>query len=142
MLHQDKAIKLLLMGLGGFACGIIFGIAVGDHRDFWFTTLLLGYCLSGVPFGWNVLYKDPKAMYSDYPYSETYIIHTNIVVQIIVWVLKFLGAFIVGFLAYPIVLLYHAYKAGRKGSAYRIIMGVLFLLTAGIVDILIVGSLI
>lgn len=142
LLHQDKAIKLLLMGLGGFVCGIILGIVVGDHRDFWFTTLLLGYCFSGVPFGWKVLFKDPKAMYSDYPYPETYIIHTNIVVQLIVWLLKLMGAVLVGFFAYPIVLLFHAYKAGRKGSVYRIIMGILFLLSAGIVGILIVGSLI
>lgn len=136
--HKRKVLTLLGFGALGFIGGCIFVFATGSHKDtVWYFPMLIGIAVAGIPYGWNLLtdktevtYKEP---YSPYPEVQ----RENMIIKLIFFVLKFIGAYLIGIIAFPVVLLYHAYKAGRKGSAYRAIMFFVFIAVC-----LLIGSII
>lgn len=136
--HKSKAIKLSLIGLLGFAAGFIFVFITGSHSDFpWYAPIVIGLCVAGIPFGWSILTdkSEREAGYSYYPDPD--IQRTNLLIMLAFYLLKFIGAYLIGLVAFPIVLLYHAYKAGRKGSLYKKMMCIVLIFIALFIGIIV-----
>lgn len=135
--HKSKAIKLSLMGLLGFAAGFIFVFLTGSHNDFpWYAPIVIGLCVAGVPFGWDMI-RDKSGFRTRTVYYGPDSLLIQFMADLIGFILKFLVAYIVGLIVFPIVLLYHAYKAGRKGSLYKKIMCLALVLIVLIIGIFI-----
>lgn len=142
--HKRKVLTLLGFGALGFIGGYIFVFATGSYKDtVWYFPILIGIAVAGIPYGWNLLtdksdveYKEP---YSPYPEVQ----RENLIIKLIFNVLKFIGAYLIGIIVFPVVLFYHAYKAGRKGSLYRTIMFLIFVavcLLAGLIVVILMNS--
>lgn len=140
--HKDKALRLAIMGAIGFLIGLVFFYIIDFYQDPWYMPLFYGACTAGIPFGWSILTdKEDYSYGSDYhPDPEIY--RTNLLITLGCWVIKFIAAVLIGVLFYPAALLYHGYKAGRKGTAYRTILFGLFLIVAIVSAILIAGVVI
>ena len=128
--HKSKAIKLSLMGLLGFAAGFIFVFLTGSHSDFpWYAPIVIGLCVAGVPYGWDMI-RDKSGFRTRTIYYGPDSLLIQFMADLIGFILKFIVAYIVGLVIFPIKLLYHAYKAGKKGSLYKKIMCILFVIAA------------
>ena len=125
--HKRKVLILLGFGVLGFIGGCIVVFATGSYVDtVWYFPILIGIAVAGIPYGWNLLTDKTDAYYKDLysPYPDVQ--RENMIIKLVFTVLKFIGAYLIGIIVFPIVLFYHAYKAGRKGSIYRTIMFVVF----------------
>lgn len=135
--HKSKAIKLSLMGLFGFAAGFIFVFITGITEDFpWYGPFVIGLCLAGVPFGWDMI-RDKSGFRTRTIYYGPDSLLIQFMADLIGFILKFLVAYIVGLVIFPIALLYHAYKAGRKGSLYKKIMCIALVLAVLFIGIIV-----
>lgn len=143
MNHKHKAIHLLLLGVGGFMVGCLIVFLTGSYKDRpWYFTFIIGVLIAGIPYGWSVLTDKSEATYKDLHYDPHNWLF-NLVIKMFILLLKFFGAYLIGVFAYPIVLLYHAYKSTKKGSIYRKIIGTimfLILLFVGTIAFLIVST--
>ena len=136
--HKKKALFLLWSGIGSFVVSFILLSILGAYQDKeWYFPILIGFTVAGIPFGWSILsdksdtyYKDP---YSPYPEVQD----TDLIIKLVVTVLKFIIAYIIGVIIFPIALLYHAYKAGRKGTLYKKIMGLFLVLVVIFIGIIV-----
>ncbi len=107
--YKSKSINLLAKGTIGFLIGFAF---------FWFTSIadnesfnigyaaIMGLFFAGVPHGYEILGKI---------IGDWYVVG-NIAIMIIVFVLKFTGAIMIGWITYPFALLSNLVKAQSKGS--------------------------
>ena len=135
--HKSKAIKLSLMGLLGFAAGFIFVFITGSHSVFpWYAPIVIGMCVAGIPFGWDMI-RDKSGFRTRTIYYGPDSLLIQFMADLIGFILKFLVAYIIGRVVFPIVLLYHAYKAGRKGSLYKKVMCVALVLVALFIGIIV-----
>lgn len=127
--HKHKAIRLLLLGAGGFIIGGLIVFLTGAYRENpWYFTIVIGLLVAGIPFGWSVLTDKSEAQYKDAYYDLNNWLF-NLIIKLFILLLKFIGAYLIGIFAFPVVLFYHAYKAGRKGSVYRKAMCIALVLT-------------
>lgn len=125
--HQHKALNLLWSGIAGFALGCLLSLLTGSHKDNpWYFTPMLGLLVAGIPFGWNFLTdKSEEPFWEPYdPFNARF----NFAIELFCFILKFCGAYLIGFFAFPVVLFYHAYKAGKKGTLYRKVMCAILIL--------------
>ena len=130
LLHKSKAIKLSLMGLIGFAIGFVFVFIADSNRDFpWYAPFVIGLFMAGIPYGWNLIRDKSDYRTETYYYGQDGLL-IQFMVGLIGFALKLFAALMLGFFVFPIALLYHAYKAGRKGSLYKRIMCVALVLVA------------
>lgn len=137
LVHRSKALKLLWIGLGGFIAGCLLSLLTGSWKDDpWYFTPAIGVLVMGIPFGWSIL-TDKSETYQKDPYYHPNEQGFYLIIKLFFFVLKFIGAYLIGTAAFPVCLLYHAYKAGKKGSLYRKGMCVLFMLA-----VLFVGSIV
>ena len=139
LMYRAKALNMLPMGIVGFVLGLLFVFITGAYRDTpWYFPFVIGLYLSVMPFGWKILSnkneKDYRVYY--YYYRSTLV---DFLVKMFCFALKLTGAFFVGFVAYPIGLLYYAYKAGRKGSLYRMIMFAVFAIITAFIGTIVLG---
>lgn len=126
--HKSKAIRLVLMGLGGFAAGFVFMFLIGSTKDFpWYAPFVIGLCLSGVPFGWDLI-RDKSDLRTRTIYYGTDGMLIQFMAGLIGFALKFMISYVIGLFIFPAALFYHAYNAGRPGSLYKTIMKVLLIL--------------
>lgn len=127
--HEGKALKLFWMGAGGFLVGLLICFISGAWRDFpWYGPIAIGIMIAGIPYGWTLL-TDKSEEYIRTPYHpDRSFMLFELLMKVIYYALKFFGAYLIGTFSFPIVLFYHAYKAGRKGSLYRIVMQFFFIL--------------
>lgn len=132
--HKYKALVLLGLGAVGFIAGVLFTFVTDSHKEAeWYFPLFIGAACSGIPLGFILLFdKDSflkRRPLSPWEYEQRR--NRSIVEWIVVicfYILIFVFACFIGLFAFPIMLLYHAYKAGQKRSAYRIVMFIIFLL--------------
>ena len=136
--HRSKAIHLVLMGLGGFAVGFVFTFVTGSTDDFpWYAPFVIGLCLAGVPFGWDLI-RDKSGLCTRTVYYGPDGMLVQFMAELIGFALKFIVAYVIGLVVFPVALFYHAYNAGQPGSLYKTIMRVLLIL----ITFAIVGSLV
>ena len=131
--HKHEALLLLGTGVLGFVAGIIIVFITGSYKDtVWYFPLAIGAACSGIPFGWRMVFgKDSflkRRPMSPWEYEE-WRRRSAIekIITICFYLFLFFLAYLVGFVLFPVILLYHAYKAGKKGTIYRIIMFIAFL---------------
>lgn len=130
--HRQKATSLFFIGMVGFLAGFLFCFVTGAHKDFpWYGPIAIGWAISGIPFGWKLL--SPK---SEPDCTVRYYSLLDLALRMIFYVIKFIGAYLVGIVLFPVVLFHHTYKACRKDSAWQKIMGVLLSLVIVFVVIL------
>lgn len=96
----------------------------------WYFPLIIGMATAGIPFGWGLLTdkseKIGKEPYDPNPDSRQF----SFIIKLVFFIFKFIGAYFIGVIAFPIALLYHAYKAGKAGSTYKKVMFVVLLLVS------------
>ena len=135
--HKHKAINLLWTGAGGFIIGCLIVFLTGSYQDNpWYFTIIIGLLIAGIPFGWSVLTDKSESKYED-EYYDPYNWHFNLVVKLFVFLLKFMGAYLIGVFAFPVVLLYHSYKGCLPGSLSRKIMCVTFVIVTLFIALLV-----
>ena len=136
--HKEKALFLFWSGIGSLVVSFLFFILTGKYRDVvWYYPILIGFVIASICFGWSTL-SDKSDMYYKEPYSpDPYIQRDNEIIRLVFAVLKFIIAYIIGIIIFPIALLYHAYKAGRKGSLYKKIMGLFLVLVVIFIGIIV-----
>lgn len=142
--HKEKTLFLLWSILGGFAVSLLFFTLTGKYKDVvWYFPILIGFVIASIPFGWSILTDKSNAYYKT-PYSPNpEIQQTEDSINLISFVLKFIGAYLIGIVVFPIALFYHAYKAGRKGTLYKKVVGLVFILVVifiGIIVFIIAGA--
>lgn len=127
LFHRAKAIRLALMGLGGFAAGFIFTLLTGITDDFpWYGPFFIGICLAGVPFGWDLI-RDKSGFRTRTIYYGPDGMLIQFIADLIGFALKFIVAYVIGLLIFPVALFYHAYSAGRPGSLFKTAMRILLI---------------
>lgn len=116
--HMDKVRRLAIKGVIGFAGGFLFALVMalsdGDPFSF-FTGCAVGLFCAGIPYGYELLGKLIGRWY----------VVGHIGIMLIVFMLKFVGAVLISWIAYPIALLYNLVKALKKGSKLRLIIVIL-----------------
>ena len=128
LFHKTKAIHLALMGLGGFVIGFVFTFLTGSTDDFpWYAPFVIGLCLAGVPFGWDMI-RDKSGIRTRTIYYGPDGMIIQFMAGLIGFTLKFIFAYVIGLFFFPVALLFHAYNAGRPGSLYKTVMLVLLIL--------------
>ncbi len=131
--YQERARKLLTKGGIGFAGGFLFALitSISDGNPFHigFALLVSLFC-SGIPYGWELLGK----------ILGHWIGFGSLGFHIVVWLIQFAGAILLGWLTYPIVLTYNLMMGQEKHSKARKIYFALFCVFVGFVVLLLVFS--
>lgn len=128
LFYRSKAIHLALMGLGGFAVGFVFTFLTGSTDDFpWYTPFVIGLCLAGVPFGWYMIWDKSGIRIRTIYYGPDSLL-IQFMVDLISFALKFIVAYVIGLVIFPVALFYLAYHAGRPGSLFKTVMRILLVL--------------
>ena len=128
LFHKAKAIHLALMGLGGFTIGFAFTFLIGSTDDFpWYAPFVIGLCLTGVPFGWDMI-RDKSGIRTRTIYYGPDGMLIQFIAGSIGFALKFIFAYVIGLFIFPLALLYHAYNAGQSGSLFKTVMRILLVL--------------
>ena len=116
--YREHVRQLLVKGFFGFVVGFLFALMteVGDGESINFLlTFLVGFAMAGVPYGWELMEQIIGRWY----------IVGHIAIMILVFFFKLVAAVLIGWIAYPIALLYNAIRAQRKGSKLKIVFGIL-----------------
>ena len=131
-LYRAQAKKLLITGAIGFAIGFVFLFATEGE---WQSALLMGFLFAGIPHGWTLLGK----------FLGHWLAFGSGAFMFLVYFLQFLGAVIIGWLAYPIALLKALTKAQAPGSVLHKVFRVCLILwetfLVFILGVIIFGSL-
>lgn len=135
--HKQKALKYLSMGAAGFLIGCLISFLTEAYRgNPWYFTVVIGILVAGIPFGWSVLTDKSENTYNE-PYYDPMNWRFNLITKLLFYLLKFIGAYFIGIAAFPIVLCYHAYKAGKKGSFYKKAMCVVMILVSLFIGVIV-----
>lgn len=120
--HSGKALTLLGFGVAGFIGGCLFFFVTGSHNDFpWYGPFIIGSLTAGIPFGWDLIRDKSGIRTRTYYYGrDAFLI--QFMTGMLSFILKFTIAYIIGITVFPVALLYHAYKAGRKGTVFKKLM--------------------
>lgn len=128
LFHKTKAIHLALMGLGGFVIGFVFTFLTGSTDDFpWYAPFVIGLCLAGVPFGWDMI-RDKSGTRTRTIYYGPDGMLIQFMAGLIGFAFKFMVSYVIGLVIFPVALLYHAYNAGQSGSLFKTVMRILLVL--------------
>lgn len=118
--HKDTVRHLLLQGILGFAVGFLLNIitSLSDQDPFNLTAgIMIGLLMAGVLYGWELLGK----------IIGNWFVVGSVPIMIIVLMCKLFGAILIGWVAYPIALLYNLMKAQKKGSKGKLVTTVLLI---------------
>ena len=125
--YKERVRQLLKKGLIGFLAGAIFVLitSIWDHSSFSLPMALsVGLFSAGALYGWELLTRITMGL----------VVVGSFPVMFIVSLVKFVGAFMIGWFVYPVVLLYNLARAEEKGTKKRTVyMGLFITLTALIV---------
>lgn len=116
--YKERVRRLLVKGLVGFTVGFLFALimAVSDGEPFNIGFgILVGIGLAGVPYGWELM----ELIFGRWS------VVGHIGIMLIVFMLKVTAAVLIGWIAYPIALLYNAIRSQKKGSKLKIVFCVL-----------------
>lgn len=96
-MEKDNLFKLIIQGIIGMIIGII--IATFSDGNF-FSAIILGLLFAGLPYGWSLSTK----------YIGGMLISSNPAVLVCSFMLKLIISIFIGWIAYPIMLIYTIYK--------------------------------
>lgn len=117
--YKLRAQQLMKKGLGGMVIGATLGFVLGMEDGLSFAvpmSFAAGFLLAGASYGWELLGRI---------FGHWYTIGSMPVV-IILLAVQFAVSVMIGWLVFPIALLYNAMNAQQKGSTARVILIVLF----------------
>ena len=97
-MEKENLFKLIIQGVIGLIIGIILAISTMDIG--FFSTLIFGLFFAGLPYGWSLSSKFVGAL----------LISTSPVVLVCSFMLKLIISIFVGWIAYPIMLVYTIFK--------------------------------
>lgn len=111
--YRAKMWQLMIKGIIGFFGGFAFVVITTliDKDDFMLGMALgVGILCAGIPYGWELLTQITGGLYAvgSFPFV------------ILFFCFKLVGAILIGWVAYPISLLYNAVKAQKQGSKLKI----------------------
>lgn len=102
-MYKEDLIKLILKGVFGLIIGVIVGLASGTSTDASFA-LFIGIYFIGVPYGWQLSGK---------LFGGT-VVFGSVLWTVATFFIRFIVAFVVGGIAYPIALVYTIIKVIRE----------------------------
>ena len=113
--YKEKAKKLLMKGIIGFAGGFLFAfvMATSDRDPFsFFFGCGIGILCAGIPYGYELLGK----------IIGQWFVVGHIGIMLIVFMLKLVGAVLISWATYPIALTYNLMKSQKPRSTGRRIL--------------------
>jgi len=99
-MYKEELRKLIIKGIIGFAIGFIFTLCTSPDFGF-FGFCVIGFFMAGLPYGWEL---------SGRIIGGGFIIG-HIAIMLIAFMLRFVVAMLVGWIAYPIALVYYIVKS-------------------------------
>lgn len=117
LFYKEKSQKLLIKGIVGFAIGFIFALCTSPEFGF-FGFCAIGIFMAGLPYGWELSGR----------IIGDWLVVGHIAIMLIAFMLRFVIAMLVGWITYPIALIYNLMKAQKSGSAGKRILTVVFVL--------------
>lgn len=102
-MYREKLRKLIIMGVIGCVIGFILGVVAFPDSGFW-EHCALGFYLSCLPYGWHIVGK----------IIGRWIVVGHIAIMLFAFILRFVAAVFVGWIAYPISLVYHIVMVCKK----------------------------
>lgn len=124
-LYRERLKHHLIKGLPGFAIGFLFflviffmfvtpssegGITLASSLLTITIAFIAGLACAGIPYGWSLINK----------FLGQWTIFGNIIVVIVLFLLKFVVAYGIGLVAYPIVLIYNLIRSQKTKRRVRI----------------------
>ncbi|MBQ7898056.1 MAG: hypothetical protein IJ323_06495 [Clostridia bacterium] len=97
-MEKDNLFKLIIQGIIGMVIGIILAMSAMDSS--FFSAIILGLFFAGLPYGWSLSTK----------YIGGMLISSNPAVLVCSFMLKLVISIFIGWIAYPIMLIYTIYK--------------------------------
>lgn len=112
-MHREKAIHILKKGLLGFVIGFLIGWCTMHTKDAtpFYYYIFFGMLFAGFPYGWELV----ASMIGNW------LVFGSTGLHLVVFLVKFMGAYFVGLVATPLGFFYHLARSFRKGSPLRII---------------------
>ena len=102
-MYKEDLKKLIIYGIIGFIIGVIFTFSVSSRLEIG-VACAMGIVFTGLPYGWKISGK----------IIGDWIIVGNIAVIIIAFVLRALISMVIGWIAYPIALIYYIIKVKKS----------------------------
>lgn len=124
-LYKERLKHHLIKGLPGFAIGFLFflvtlfmfvtpssegGITLASSLLTITIAFIAGLACAGIPYGWSLINK----------FLGQWTIFGNIIVVIVLFLLKFVVAYGIGLVAYPIVLIYNLIRSQKTKRRVKI----------------------
>jgi len=103
MYYKEKLKKHIVLGIAGFVAGTLF--ALFRSPDFGWGACLIGFFFAGVPYGWQL----SKRVVSG-------IVVGHVGVMLIAFAIRVIIAIMIGWVAYPIALVYYIVKAKHENQ--------------------------
>lgn len=125
-IYQNNVHHLLKIGLLGFIIGFLLAFIVTSEDELSYRLAMscaVSLFFSGVPYGWELLTK----------LIGKWIVIGSFPVMFIVFIFKFVATFYIGWVAYPIALLYNLAKAQPKGSKLKFLFIFLLIVFIGLI---------
>lgn len=102
-MYKEDLKKLIVYGVVGFIIGIIFTFSTSPEMGIK-GACIMGIFFAGLPFGWKISGR----------IIGGWIIVGNIVVMIFTFLLRALISMVIGWIAYPIALIYYIIKVKQS----------------------------
>ena len=102
-MYKEDLRKLIVKGILGMVIGMVLVWVGMDNANF-FIALLMGFFFAGVPYGWQLSSRFLGGM----------VFGGGLVWMLFAFFIRFLIALVVGWVAYPIVLIYTIVKASQE----------------------------
>lgn len=102
-MYKEELKKLILYGIIGFVIGFIFTSSTSPEMGFG-GACVIGLFFAGLPYGWKI---------SGYIIGG-WIIVGNIAVMIIAFFIRVIVSLIIGWIAYPIAMIYYIIKVCKN----------------------------
>lgn len=126
--HRERVGEMLKNGLWGFLPGVLLGVYIisqhstgnyssfADHLGVLLIPLMIGFVLMGIPYGWEIINRVTGNWYAS----------GSIFFVVFFYCCKFAFAYLIGTLAFPTALIYHAIMSLK--SKKKIFVAVLTLI--------------
>lgn len=103
-MYQEALRKLIIKGIIGFVIGFILALCISPEFGFW-GYCIIGFVMAGVPYGWELVGRVIGGF-----------VVGHIAIMIVSFILRAAASMLIGWIAYPIALVYHIVMACRKSN--------------------------
>ena len=106
-MYKERLRKLIIKGIIGFAIGFIFALSTSPEFGF-FGFCAIGLFMAGLPYGWELSGRIIGGWF----------VIGHIAIMLIAFMLRFVMAMLVGWIAYPIALVYYIIKSRQTANIH------------------------